>query len=163
MSMMFNADEIFEIAEQIEHNGAAFYRRAAEGALDARDKRKLLDLAEMELSHERTFAAMRAELSGREREPTVFDPYDEAALYLRAIADGHVFDINADPAADLAEKPIAEILKIAIGMEKDSIIFYLGLREIVPADRGKDKVEKIIAEEMSHITLLSDELAALSR
>ncbi len=31
MPQRFNADEIFEIAEQIERNGAAFYRRAAEG------------------------------------------------------------------------------------------------------------------------------------
>jgi len=29
MPQRFNEDEIFEIAEQIERNGAAFYRRAA--------------------------------------------------------------------------------------------------------------------------------------
>ena len=30
MGYGFNADEIFEIAEQIERNGGAFYRRVAE-------------------------------------------------------------------------------------------------------------------------------------
>ena len=30
MSYEFNADEVFEIAERIERNGARFYRRAAE-------------------------------------------------------------------------------------------------------------------------------------
>ena len=31
MTRTYNIDEIFEIAEQIERNGAAFYRRGAEG------------------------------------------------------------------------------------------------------------------------------------
>ena len=30
MPMLFNADEVFEMAEQIEVNGARFYRAAAE-------------------------------------------------------------------------------------------------------------------------------------
>ena len=34
MSYNFNADEIFEIAEQIERNGANFYRTAAENITD---------------------------------------------------------------------------------------------------------------------------------
>ena len=34
MSYDFNADEIFEIAEQIERNGAKFYRNAAESIAD---------------------------------------------------------------------------------------------------------------------------------
>ena len=29
MSIVFNADEVFETAAQIERNGAAFYRKAA--------------------------------------------------------------------------------------------------------------------------------------
>jgi rubrerythrin len=160
MTRTYNIDEIFEIAEQIERNGAAFYRRAAKESLDAGHKQKLLDLAEMELSHERTFAAMRME---QENAPTSFDPDGEAARYLDAIADGRVFDLRADHIEDLAGKTIEEILKIAIDLEKDSIVFYLGLRDLVSESLGKEQMETIIAEEMSHITLLSDELAALSR
>ena len=102
MTRTYNIDEIFEMAEQIERNGVAFYRRAAEVSMDEERKRKLLDLAEMEASHECTFAAMRTE---QENAPTSFDPDGEAARYLDAI----------------------------------------------------------IREEMGHVTLLSDELAALSR
>jgi len=162
MSINFSADEIFEMAEQIERNGAKFYRRAAEGSFEEGCKRKLLELADMEVSHEKTFAAMRAELSRKETKPVVFDPYGEAALYLQAMADGYVFDVNADPSENLAGKSIEEILKTAIELEKDSIVFYLGLRDMVPENLGKGKVEKIIKEEMGHVTLLSGELAALS-
>jgi len=60
MSIDFNADEVFEIAEQIERNGAKFYRTVAENVTDA-DKRKILiNLAEMEDEHEQTFKTMRS-------------------------------------------------------------------------------------------------------
>ena len=160
MTRTYNIDEIFEMAEQIEHSGVAFYRRAAERSMDEERKQKLLDLAEMELSHERSFAAIRTE---QENAPTSFDPDGEGARYLDAIVAGRVFDLRADHAKDLSGKTVEEILKIAIDLEKDSIVFYLGLRDLVSESLGKERVEAIIAEEMSHITLLSDELAALSR
>ena len=94
MSIDFNADEVFEMAEQIERNGAKFYRKAADKTSDAATKQELLDLAEMEDQHEKTFAAMRSELSGPEMAVTVFDPEGDAGRYLRAMADGHVFDLS---------------------------------------------------------------------
>jgi len=162
MSQMFSADEIFEMAEQIERNGAKFYRRATEGDFEEDYRQKLLELAEMEIEHEKTFAAMRTQLSGTKTGPTVFDPYGEAALYLQAMANDYVFDVNADPSENLAGKSVEEILNKAIGAEKDSIVFYLGIKDMVPERFGRDKIDKIMREEMGHVTLLSDELAALS-
>jgi len=160
MGMPFNADEIFEMAEQIERNGAKFYRAAAKKLPAIRQV--LLDLAAMEDVHEKTFAAMRAELSTSEKEPPVFDPDGQAQAYLRVMADGHVFNIRTDPAKLLAEqKSPQDILKTAIGLEKDSIAFYVGIRDGVSHKAGKDKVEAIIKEEMSHIVILSQKLAEL--
>jgi len=56
-----------------------------------------------------------------------------------------------------------EILKSAIEAEKDSIIFYLGMKDAVPEKLGKDKIEAIIKEEMGHVRLLSSELAGLKK
>jgi len=56
-----------------------------------------------------------------------------------------------------------EILKAAILAEKDSIVFYLGMKEMVPEDFGKAKIDIITKEEMSHIKLLSTRLAALKK
>lgn len=53
------------------------------------------------------------------------------------------------------------VLKAAILAEKDSIVFYLGMKEMVPDKYGKDKLEEIIKEEMGHIKILSKELVAL--
>jgi len=160
MVMPFNADEVFEMAEQIERNGAKFYRAAAKKFPEVR--KTLSDLAAMEDEHEKTFAAMRAELSGTELEPLVFDPDGQAQMYLRVMADEHVFNIKADPLEQLAGQEAPEdILKIAIGLEKDSIAFYVGLKEAVSRKAGKDKVEAIIKEEMVHITTLNKKMKAL--
>jgi rubrerythrin len=160
MGVTFNADEIFEMAEQIERNGAKFYRFAADKLSAARQV--LLDLAAMEDEHEKTFADMRAQLSGREQEAMVFDPDDEASMYLQVVADGHVFDVKADPAERLKGKETAEdILQEAINLEKDSIAFYAGLKECVPPRAGRDKIEGIIREEFGHIATLNEKLSAL--
>lgn len=160
MSVAFNADEIFAMAEQIERNGAKFYRKAAEGPAGVTSKELLLSLAEWEDQHERLFASMRAELGATEAASTAFDPNDEAALYLQAVADGHVFDVKTDPSEKLTGKETtAEVLKTAIGLEKDSIVFYLGIRESVGKTMGREKIESIIQEEMRHVTVLSEDLA----
>jgi len=162
MAITFSMDEIFAMAERIERNGVTFYRKAAEGVSDTEFKKIFEELIEMELDHVKTFAAMRAEFTGSERLPAVFDPDDEVGMYLQAMADGRVFDIQADPSKKLtgSETP-QDILNMAIELEKDSIIFYLGLEEYVPAESGKDKVRAIIKQEMGHIALLDDKLKML--
>jgi rubrerythrin len=159
MSIRYSADEVFEMAEQIERNGGAFYRRAAELASDASTSGMLLELAGMEDDHLKTFAGMRRDLSAEERKSMVFDPDDELNLYLRAMADQHVFDVKADPSARLSAGQAAnEVLGIAIGLEKDSIVFYLGLKELVPERFGKERLDGIIQEEFGHISTLSEKM-----
>ena len=158
MAYDFNADEIFEMAEQIERNGASFYRKAAESIDDPAGKKLLLNFAAMEDEHEKTFAALRKDLSEKEKTATTFDPEGEAALYLRALSDVRVFfEKKIDTSS------MENILREAILAEKDSIIFYLGMKEMVPENFGKTKIDAIIKEEMAHIKLLSGKLVALKR
>jgi len=160
MGMPFNADEVFEMAEQIERNGAKFYRAAAKKFPDV--SQLLLELAAWEDKHEKTFKAMRSELAGTEAEPLVFDPDDQAQLYLRAMADEHIFNLKSNPVDELSNLKISEeVLKFALGIERDSIAFYTGLKESVSRKAGKDKVEAIIKEEMNHVATLSQQMAAL--
>ncbi len=166
MSYDFSADEIFEMAEQIERNGARFYRKMAENISDKSIRELLLDFAAMEDDHERVFASMRADLSDKEREPRVFDPEDEAALYLRALADLRVFNEKAEDGfvlpEDLSESEKGiKVFREAIKQEKDSIVFYLGMKGLVPENLGREKIDSIIKEEMKHIRLLSNKLASL--
>jgi rubrerythrin len=158
MSYAFTADEVFEMALQLERNGAKFYRDAA-NAVANRAKRKLLqELAAMEDEHGDTFTAMRAGLQDKEKEPITFDPDGETERYLRALADTRVFfkkKVNL--------KSLEEIFKAAIEAEKDSIVFYLGMKDIVPPAAGKSRVDRIIEEEMGHLRSLSTELLKLGK
>ena len=162
MSFEFNADEILAMAEQIELNGARFYRRAAGIVKDAGVSKLLQDLAAWEEVHQKAFASMRQILKEGERQPATFDPEDEISLYLHAMADGHVFDVRVNPADRFTGKESAkDILQMALGQEKDSIVFYLGLKDVVSEIMGKGKIDGIIREEMRHIGFLSKEIAAL--
>jgi rubrerythrin len=155
MSYDFNADDVFEMAEQIERNGAVFYRSAAEEIKDPDSKQFLMDLAAMEENHEKTFIQMRKSLTADEKASTVFDPQGQAASYLKALADTRVFFEK-----EIDTSSMKEILKAAILAEKDSIVFYLGMKELVSESLGQPRLDDIIKEEMSHINLLSRRLIA---
>ena len=160
MSTAFNADEVFEMAEEIERNGAKFYREAAGKATSQDVKTMFLNLAGMEDSHLQTFQAMRKELKAREKEPTSFDPFDEASLYLQTLADGKGSEGMRAPMIKLTgRESMQEILEIAIGAEKNSVLFYVGLKGMVPAGAGRDKIEAIIREEVRHAADLQRRLA----
>jgi rubrerythrin len=155
MIYSFNADDIFEIAEQLERNGAKFYQTAANAVKDNNSRNFLVTLAAMEVEHEKTFARMRSQLTTAEKTETVFDPQGEAAGYLKALADTRVF---FEKKIDTSSMEV--ILKDAIAAEKDSIVFYLGMLEAVPENMGRSHINEVIKEEMGHIRLLSKELAA---
>lgn len=155
MSYDFNADDVFEMAEQIERNGAVFYRNAAADMKDPDAKNFLSDLAAMEDDHERTFSAMRKKLTQAEKASTVFDPGGEAASYLKALADTRIFFEK-----EIDTTSMQAILKAAILAEKDSIVFYLGMKDMVPDELGQARLDDIIKEEMAHINLLSRRLIA---
>ena len=162
MSITFNADEIFEMAEQIERNGAAFYREAAVKAKDAPTKKFLTDLAAMEDGHLVIFQTMRKELGKADKEPVTFDPDNEAAMYLQAMADAKGFEGKISPGLRLSgRETLPDILSIAINAERNSVVFYVGLKSLVETDRNRSQVDKIIGEEMGHIAVLQRKLLSL--
>ena len=150
----FNADDIFEIAKQLERNGAEFYRTAAKASKDDNARELFLRLAAMEDDHQKIFAQIHSQLTASEKTSTVFDPEGEAAGYLKALADTRVFfEKKIDTSS------MEAILKDAITAEKDSIVFYLGMREAIPEKQGRSRLDDVIKEEMGHIRLLSKGLA----
>ena len=159
MAIRFSAAEMLQVAEQIEHNGVTFYQVAAEQVDNNDAHALLLRLSNWEENHAALFAAMRAScLSAVEQAETAYDPYDEMLLYLRAFADGVVYTDDPRKLFGTA-KTIREILKIALERERDSIIFYTGMRQYVPQALGLDKLDHVIKEEFSHVVLLEKELA----
>ena len=163
MSITFNADEIFEMAEQIERNGAKFYREAAGNASDADVKEMLLSMAAMEDGHELTFSQMRKELSAEDKASNIFDPENEAAQYLQTMADFHGTEGKASSTEKLTgNESVAEVLKIAMQAEKNSIAFYVGIKDLLTSKSGQQKIQAIIIEEMAHVSTIGGKLQTLS-
>ena len=162
MAIVFNADEIFEMAIRIENNGAAFYLKAAGLQSDTKNQKFLEGLASMEDQHQKIFTEMRTTLTEKDKSPKVFDPYDEVSQYLAAMADTLGGEGSPSVADSLTgDETLEEILRIAVGLEKDSILFYLGIKDLITSQSGKDRIDEIIREERRHVAQLSNLLEKL--
>ena len=78
------------------------------------------------------------------------------------MADARGYEGKITPNKELtgSETP-KEILETALNSEEESIVFYFGLKGLVPIKAGREKVEAIIVEELSHITTLLNKLKSL--
>ena len=162
MDTIFGIDKIFEMAKNIEFDSAQFYRQAAEKTASDDIKQVLLDLAAVEDGHIKMFEQMREELSEQNKNKNLFTADNQAALYLKAMADGLMGDHIKSPLERLSgNETIKEILEIAIDGEKTSMLFYIGLKEIVPNKTDKDQIEAMIKEELSHVVALTLNLTVL--
>jgi len=54
-------------------------------------------------------------------------------------------------------------LNTAIGLEKESVLFYLGIKDMVPPGHGLERIDEIIREERGHIVQLSSLLAKIKK
>ncbi len=156
MNIEFNVDQILQMSERIEQNTCRFYQEASEKVESSENKAFLMQMAEFELGHESYFQKMREQLTLQEKEQNTFDPENQGMAYCRNHADLQNLDNH-----DIDFSDFREVVKAAIQHEKDAIIFYLGMKDYVPARLGREKIDDIIREEMSHINILSRELKKL--
>ena len=151
---VFSAGELYDVAVGIEKNGATYYESLSELASDRSLKDTYGQLANMERHHVEVFQKLR---SGADLTP-VTPQFDEAEYgsYLQALIDSSVFT-NDQVARDMARRASgpAEALQLALGAEKDSILFYSEMKELVP-QRERDAVAEIIKEERKHVRELSE-------
>jgi rubrerythrin len=161
MVITYSADEIFEIAEEIERNAAEFYREAAERSSSEETRKLLLDMSAIENEHFETFQSMREKLSANDG-LSIFDPLGRSAAYLQTMADARTWEGRVNPTQELSGNETAkDIIEIALESEKEMVVFYVGLKDMVYFKAGKDKVEKIIIEELKHISALLKTLKSL--
>ncbi len=161
MSISFSGSELINIAIGIERRGIAFYDIMAKSTENAITREVFHYLADMERQHIQIFQDMLSEADKYQPSP---GPAGEYTAYLQALVDSAVFtdDLVTSEMATQAESD-TQALELAIGAEKDSLLFYYQMRDIMP-QRAQPTVNKIIAEEKSHLRQLSElkkKLAAL--
>ncbi len=155
MPQQYALEEVFEMAMQLERNGEAFYIAAAKHARQDATKKLLLEMADWERRHEKLFQQMADSIDEDDRTEYV-DHAGEAVAYVQSLVHGKVFQLHDEAMQSLAgQATMMMIFEMAIAMEKEAILFYLGVREMVP--KGHDKIDEIIAEEMRHVRILSEQ------
>ncbi|MCK4435516.1 hypothetical protein KAU87_01770 [Candidatus Bathyarchaeota archaeon] len=99
----FNADEVFQIAIDIEENGKRFYEKAMDIVDNPDVKAVLGSLAKDEAEHLKRFTELKAQLPKTATEDTVWDPEHEMNQYLQMMADIHVFRSDLDVEKKLSQ------------------------------------------------------------
>jgi rubrerythrin len=153
VSISFSSNELINIALGIERKGIAFYDIMTKSTENATARDVFQYLANMEREHIQIFQDMLGEADRYQIPETRAEEY---AAYLQALVDNAVFtdDMITSEMATRAESDV-EALELAIGAEKDSILFYYEMRDIMP-QQAQPTVNKIIAEEKSHLRQLSE-------
>jgi rubrerythrin len=153
MSGLFKGSEILQVAIEIEKNGETFYSTMAESLRDERVKELFRFLAGEERKHTEDFERM-LEPVGR-YQPSESYP-GEYEAYVKALADTRIFTREMDP-KELAEKvkTEAEAIDMALGAEKESILFYVEMKRFVP-ESEHGVVDGIIEQERKHLMKLSN-------
>ena len=147
------AGDVFEVAIQIERQGEKFYRYAAGLTDDPKVKEVLIFAAGEEAKHRKIFEAM-AEKVGADYKPPESYP-GEYCNYVRAYSDNIVFPADKMEAEFRKITNLSDAVEFAIQKEIESILYYLEMKNFVPASQRAD-VDKIIEEERKHYLRLTD-------
>ena len=153
MGVFFSGRELLSVAVGIEKNGAAFYDSLAASSGDAAVQRACKRLADKEREHAGIFRDMLRVVDSYEPPETLTEEYQS---YLKALVDTFVFtDARGRRTAERAVSTDAEALQVGIGVEKDSILLYTEMRNLVrKAQRAV--VGRVLEEERAHLRELRD-------
>ena len=152
---LFTAAEALEIAMEIEKNGEVFYGAVAAGMTDPTLKEIFQELAAQEQRHYQVFQKMAGTVGGAASPAAPDAERDEYQVYLQATLDSALF-AGPDKALVLAEQAHDHqaALRVAIGFEKDTLLFFYDLCDMVSVAEQKT-INGIIAEEKQHLRRLA--------
>ncbi|MBM4432600.1 MAG: hypothetical protein FJ025_01190 [Chloroflexi bacterium] len=153
MTVAFSGKELINIAIGIEKKGIAFYDIMSRSTRSAKARSVFNQLVDMERNHVKIFQGMANEADKYQPPEANTGEYD---AYFQALIDSAVFtdDVIDSQAAIAADNDIKAV-ELGIGAEKDSIIFYYQMKDLM-SGRAQPTVDKILSEEKSHLRQLSE-------
>ncbi len=156
---VFTADEIFQIAMEMEETGQVFYEVLAAGAANDRVAGLCRRLSEAEKRHYLAFEQMRKDLAVRPADRPL--TWEETVFAQEMLNEAVV--PNPRKAREVAAAgSLLQVLDLAIKMERDSIAFYGHLIPLVAEAEAK-AVQEIIKEEEKHEKELLDAKKSLHK
>lgn len=153
MGNIFAGSEIVELGIQIEINGRDFYNGLTKSAKSLKAKEIFKYLAGEEEKHIVAFQKILVSVEKYEPQEARADEY---FAYMNALAIEHVFT-QKNKGEEIARKIKSdkEAADMAIGFEKDSIIFYEGMKKAVP-EHDLKLLDELILQEQNHLLQLTE-------
>jgi rubrerythrin len=153
MPMSYSATEIMEMAVETEKGGKLFYETVAAQTKDDNLKGLFSYLADEESKHIRVFEDIAKTIKVASDEMPA--DWEEVALYLKAVTESRYF-LGPDKALLLAKdaKSTSQAVKLALAFEKETLVFYFEVADMVPA-LNRPAIEALVREERAHVRKLT--------
>ena len=159
---MFTIADICDIAVQIEQNGEATYREAAENCSDAGLADLLNRMANEERQHAKWFQNL--DQSRKISDPEQLEMESMGRGLLREMVKDKTFSLEAGQLSKA--KNLDAFLEQSIAFEHDTIVFYEMLQGFIDDTKVRLQLDRIIAQERDHIhqieTLIASQLKFMS-
>ena len=146
----FSIREVVAQAVQTEKLGYEFYTAMAKRFKENEKLKNLFEmLAVKEQQHEKRFSELKNKIEDEE-----IENWEEVSQYLRAIVESEFF-LGKNKSLPLLEhaKTVTDAVNFALGFEKETLLYYYNLKDIV---KEKEIVDEIIKEEKQHIIWLHE-------
>jgi rubrerythrin len=149
------AAEVLKWAMEIEENGEAFYNTVAARSTDPQVKELFDDLAVQERRHYQVFKRMLEQVKPEPDLSSVSVQYEDYEDYLRVALANALF-AGQDKGLTLARqaRDRETALHAAMSFEKDTLLFFYDLREMV-SEAEREAISGIILEEKAHLRRLA--------
>ena len=150
MVEFFRGSELYRIAMQMERTGLAFYTAIAEQSRDISTRAIYEYLASAEKRHLKTFRGLWNK-TGKSAPPESYK--GEYRKYIKALIKDTVFPSTAAAKSRATKSGWSAALKTGIQAEKDSILFYTELLNLL-SDPENKAIKRILSEEKRHLRRL---------
>lgn len=155
MEVIPDVRDLFEIAEQVENQGAELYTKLSQASPDASTREALRTLATMELDHRHVFSGMKVNLTAGQEAREVPDSVIGAVKFWKYASQSRFLDVESELARQFTGRETkGEAFRKAINFERDTIVFYVGLRDMFQNPSDRETIDQIIREELGHIIWL---------
>jgi rubrerythrin len=108
-------------------------------------------MSRQEAEHARTFEKIGEEVGAEEE--TYLD-MEDTEEYLKSFVEGKFFPSPEVMERYLKEKSVEEAIDFSISVEKETIIFYYEILELLKNEKARSLVKGIIEQEKQHVVKL---------
>jgi rubrerythrin len=138
------AEELISLSLVLEEGNRAFYDRIAQEARDEEAAAVFRSLVLAEERHKETLLELYARVSGKHTDPRSPEEMEAGQFLEGGIPAGEAMEWARD-------KPLGEILELAVAMEANSLDRYIKMGRAVDDERSRKILQVLSGEERSHL------------